>query len=70
VLDSLICEAYRQNVALPVAEMQALPARAELTIDTGNLLPLAEARRAQEMSASGHIRDKIVLKVAASARPS
>jgi NodT family efflux transporter outer membrane factor (OMF) lipoprotein len=39
VLDSLICEAYSQNLSLRVAGMRVLEARAQLAIDTGNLLP-------------------------------
>jgi NodT family efflux transporter outer membrane factor (OMF) lipoprotein len=39
VLDSLICYAYRQNLSLRVAGMRVLEARAQLAIDTGNLLP-------------------------------
>jgi NodT family efflux transporter outer membrane factor (OMF) lipoprotein len=39
VLDSLICDAYRQNLSLRVAGMRVLEARAQLAIDTGNLLP-------------------------------
>jgi NodT family efflux transporter outer membrane factor (OMF) lipoprotein len=39
VLDSLICNAYGQNLSLRVAGMRVLEARAQLAIDTGNLLP-------------------------------
>jgi NodT family efflux transporter outer membrane factor (OMF) lipoprotein len=39
VLDSLICDAYRQNLTLRVAGMRVLEARAQLAIDVGNLLP-------------------------------
>jgi NodT family efflux transporter outer membrane factor (OMF) lipoprotein len=39
VLDSLICDAYRQNLSLRVAGMRVLEARAQLAIDMGNLLP-------------------------------
>jgi NodT family efflux transporter outer membrane factor (OMF) lipoprotein len=39
VLNSLICDAYRQNLSLRVAGMRVLEARAQLAIDTGNLLP-------------------------------
>jgi NodT family efflux transporter outer membrane factor (OMF) lipoprotein len=39
VLDSLICDAYRQNLSLRVAGMRVLEARAQLSIDVGNLLP-------------------------------
>jgi NodT family efflux transporter outer membrane factor (OMF) lipoprotein len=42
VLDSLICYAYRQNLSLRVAGMRVLEARAQLAIDTGNLLPQAQ----------------------------
>jgi NodT family efflux transporter outer membrane factor (OMF) lipoprotein len=43
VLDSLICDAYRQNLSLRVAGMRVLEARAQLAIDTGNLLPQTQA---------------------------
>jgi NodT family efflux transporter outer membrane factor (OMF) lipoprotein len=39
VLNDLICYAYRQNLTLRVAGMRVLEARAQLAIDTGNLLP-------------------------------
>jgi NodT family efflux transporter outer membrane factor (OMF) lipoprotein len=39
VLNSLICYAYGQNLSLRVAGMRVLEARAQLAIDTGNLLP-------------------------------
>jgi NodT family efflux transporter outer membrane factor (OMF) lipoprotein len=39
VLDSLVCSAYQQNLSLRVAGMRVLEARAQLAIDTGNLLP-------------------------------
>jgi NodT family efflux transporter outer membrane factor (OMF) lipoprotein len=39
VLDSLVCYASRQNLSLRVAGMRVLEARAQLAIDTGNLLP-------------------------------
>jgi NodT family efflux transporter outer membrane factor (OMF) lipoprotein len=39
VLDSLICEAYRQNLSLRVAGMRVLQAQAQYAIDVGNLLP-------------------------------
>jgi NodT family efflux transporter outer membrane factor (OMF) lipoprotein len=39
VLNSLICDAYRQNLSLRVAGMRVLEARAQLAIDEGNLLP-------------------------------
>ncbi len=39
VLDSLICYAYGQNLSLREAGMRVLEARAQLAIDTGNLLP-------------------------------
>jgi NodT family efflux transporter outer membrane factor (OMF) lipoprotein len=39
VLNFLICDAYRQNLSLRVAGMRVLEARAQLAIDTGNLLP-------------------------------
>jgi outer membrane protein TolC len=38
-LDSLVCYAYQQNLSLRVAGMRVLEARAQLAIDTGNLLP-------------------------------
>jgi NodT family efflux transporter outer membrane factor (OMF) lipoprotein len=43
VLDSLICDAYRQNLSLRVAGTRVLEARAQLAIDTGNLLPQTQA---------------------------
>ncbi len=39
VLDSLICCAYRQNLSLRVAACRVLEARAQMSIDTGNLFP-------------------------------
>jgi NodT family efflux transporter outer membrane factor (OMF) lipoprotein len=39
VLDSLICDAYRQNLSLRVAGMRVLEARAQLAVAVGNLLP-------------------------------
>ena len=39
VLDSLICDAYRQNLSLRVAGMRVLQAQAQFAIDVGNLLP-------------------------------
>jgi NodT family efflux transporter outer membrane factor (OMF) lipoprotein len=39
VLNSLICDAYGQNLSLRVAGIRVLEARAQLAIDTGNLLP-------------------------------
>ena len=39
VLDSLICFAYRQNLSLRVAACRVLEARAQMSIDTGNLFP-------------------------------
>jgi NodT family efflux transporter outer membrane factor (OMF) lipoprotein len=42
VLDSLICYAYQQNLSLRVAAMRVLEARAQLAIDTGNLLPQSQ----------------------------
>jgi NodT family efflux transporter outer membrane factor (OMF) lipoprotein len=39
VLTALICDAYQQNLSLRVAGMRVLEARAQLAIDTGNLLP-------------------------------
>jgi NodT family efflux transporter outer membrane factor (OMF) lipoprotein len=38
-LDSLICYAYRQNLSLRVAAYRVLEARAQMSIDTGNLFP-------------------------------
>jgi NodT family efflux transporter outer membrane factor (OMF) lipoprotein len=38
-LDSLICEAYQQNLSLRAAGMRVLQAQAQFAIDTGNLLP-------------------------------
>jgi NodT family efflux transporter outer membrane factor (OMF) lipoprotein len=39
MLDDLICNAYQQNLSLRAAGMRVLEARAQLAIDTGNLLP-------------------------------
>jgi NodT family efflux transporter outer membrane factor (OMF) lipoprotein len=39
VLDSLICSAYEQNLSLRVAAYRVLEARAQMSIDTGNLFP-------------------------------
>ncbi len=39
VLDSLICDAYRQNLTLRVAGMRVLEARAQLATTVGNLFP-------------------------------
>jgi NodT family efflux transporter outer membrane factor (OMF) lipoprotein len=38
-LDSLICCAYQQNLSLRVAAYRVLEARAQVSIDTGNLFP-------------------------------
>jgi NodT family efflux transporter outer membrane factor (OMF) lipoprotein len=43
VLNDLICYAYRQNLTLRAAGMRVLEARAQLAIDTGNLLPQTQA---------------------------
>ena len=43
VLDSLICDAYRQNLSLRVAGMRVLQAQAQFAIDVGNLLPQTQA---------------------------
>jgi NodT family efflux transporter outer membrane factor (OMF) lipoprotein len=43
ILNSLICEAYQQNLSLRVAGMRVLESRAQLAIDTGNLLPQTQA---------------------------
>ncbi|HEV8060086.1 MAG TPA: efflux transporter outer membrane subunit [Gemmataceae bacterium] len=39
VLDSLVCDAYRQNLSLRAAGMRVLQAQAQVAIDVGNLLP-------------------------------
>jgi NodT family efflux transporter outer membrane factor (OMF) lipoprotein len=39
VLESLICDAYRQNLSLRVAGCRVLEARAQMLIDVGNLFP-------------------------------
>ncbi len=38
-LDSLVCFAYQQNLSLRVAGYRVLEARAQMSIDTGNLFP-------------------------------
>ena len=43
VLDSLVCEAYQQNLSLRQAGMRVLEARAQLAIDAGNLLPQTQS---------------------------
>jgi NodT family efflux transporter outer membrane factor (OMF) lipoprotein len=43
ILDSLICEAYRQNLSLRVAGFRVLEARAQLLIDVGSLFPQKQA---------------------------
>jgi len=39
VLDSLICDAYRQNLSLRAAGFRVLEARAQMLIDVGNIFP-------------------------------
>ncbi|HEV3115907.1 MAG TPA: NADP-dependent oxidoreductase [Gemmataceae bacterium] len=50
--------------ATALAEIAKLIDSGQCKVFVDTVLPLAEARRAQEMSATGHIRGKIVLKVA------
>jgi NADPH:quinone reductase-like Zn-dependent oxidoreductase len=50
--------------ATALAEIAKLIDSGQCKVFVDTVLPLAEARRAQEMSAAGHIRGKIVLKVA------
>jgi NADPH:quinone reductase-like Zn-dependent oxidoreductase len=49
--------------ATALAEIAKLIDSGQCKVFVDTVLPLAEARRAQEMSAAGHIRGKIVLKV-------
>jgi NADPH:quinone reductase-like Zn-dependent oxidoreductase len=46
-----------------LAEIAALVDAGTLTVVVETILPLAEARRAQELSQAGHVRGKIVLRV-------
>ena len=50
--------------ATALGEIAKLIDSGQCKVFVDTVLPLAEARRAQEMSAAGHIRGKIVLKVA------
>ena len=43
VLESLICEAYRQNPTLRAAGCRVLEARSQMLIDVGNLFPQTQA---------------------------
>jgi NADPH:quinone reductase-like Zn-dependent oxidoreductase len=61
---------YNSPSATALTEIAKLIDSGQCKVFVNTVLPLAEARRAQEMSATSHIRGKIVLKVAASARPS
>jgi NodT family efflux transporter outer membrane factor (OMF) lipoprotein len=58
-LDSLICCAYHQNLTLRQAGFRILEARAQLAIDTGNLLP-----QTQQMNGS-YVRQAISRETAA-----
>ena len=55
---------YNSPSAAALAEIAKLIDSGQCKVFVDTVLPLAEARRAQEMSAAGHIRGKIVLKVA------
>jgi NADPH:quinone reductase-like Zn-dependent oxidoreductase len=50
--------------AAVLAELASRVDRGELRVHVETVLPLAEARRGQELSQGGHVRGKIVLKVA------
>ena len=55
------------NFSLPdskLGEIAKLVDAGTLKVTVSEMLPLAEARKAQELSQSGHVRGKIVLKVA------
>jgi len=54
---------FIQPDAAVLAELAKLVDNGNLRIYLEEVLPLAEARRAQEMSQGGHVRGKIVLKV-------
>jgi NADPH:quinone reductase-like Zn-dependent oxidoreductase len=58
---------YNAPSAAALDEIAKLIDSSQCKVFVDTVLPLADARRAQEMSATGHIRGKIVLKVAASA---
>jgi NADPH:quinone reductase-like Zn-dependent oxidoreductase len=47
-----------------LAEIATLLDAGTVKVNVSDVLPLAEARRAQEMSESGHVRGKVVLNVA------
>jgi NADPH2:quinone reductase len=61
---------YNSPSATALTEIAKLIDSGQCKVFVDTVLPLVEARRAQEMSATSHIRGKIILKVAASARPS
>jgi NADPH:quinone reductase-like Zn-dependent oxidoreductase len=52
-----------QPNALQLAEIAELADSGKLKVNVETVLPLSEARRAQEMSQTGHTRGKIVLRV-------
>jgi NADPH:quinone reductase-like Zn-dependent oxidoreductase len=54
---------YNSPSAAALAEIAKLIDSGQCKVFVETVLSLAEARRAQEMSAAGHIRGKIVLKV-------
>jgi NADPH:quinone reductase-like Zn-dependent oxidoreductase len=54
---------FIQPDAAVLAELAILADTGKLRVYVETVLPLAEARRAQEMSQGGHVRGKIVLKV-------
>jgi NADPH:quinone reductase-like Zn-dependent oxidoreductase len=54
---------YNAPSAAALAEIAKIIDAGQCKVFVDTVLPLAEARRAQEMSATGHIRGKIVLKV-------
>jgi NADPH:quinone reductase-like Zn-dependent oxidoreductase len=57
--------AVSANLANPhLAEIATLLDAGTVKVNVSDVLPLAEARRAQEMSESGHVRGKVVLNVA------
>jgi len=57
----LICNHRRNDELAWIAEL-VVSGRVKVHIDT--MLPLSEARKAQELSQSGHVKGKIVLRVA------
>jgi NADPH:quinone reductase-like Zn-dependent oxidoreductase len=46
-----------------LVQISKLVANGEIKVNVETILPLSEARKAQELSQSGHARGKIVLKV-------